>query len=65
MHHDPHFLDGLCDCDCEDCHLRLSRLCICPDCRCESEEDHADHYELAAEAEEALEAEEDWWAAQW
>lgn len=39
-HYEPHFVNGFCNCDCDQCHLQLSDQCICYDCYCESEEDH-------------------------
>ena len=43
VHYEPHFRsrDGYCQCACEDCHLRLTGSCVCPECPCEDyTEDH-------------------------
>ena len=34
-HWQPHLVDGYCQCDCDDCHLRLTRGCICQLCDCD------------------------------
>jgi hypothetical protein len=40
-HVQPHFSgDGLCQCPCDECTLRLTRACVCEYCACESQEDH-------------------------
>lgn len=44
-HFQPHFYKGLCECDCERCHLPLTGLCVCEECECDSEEDH-EYWEL-------------------
>lgn len=33
---------SLCLCPCEECTLRLTKGCICPDCPCEEDSDHAE-----------------------
>lgn len=39
---DDHFaLNGLCQCGCAECTTRLAGFCVCMDCPCESQEDHA------------------------
>lgn len=41
-HFESHLDDtGLCQCSCEDCTTRTVKFCVCEDCRCESNADHA------------------------
>lgn len=41
-HASPHFGDdGICWCPCADCRTRLAEFCLCLDCPCESDQDHA------------------------
>jgi hypothetical protein len=43
-HYDPHLdSEGFCQCNCEQCHFKLSHWCICLDCMCDPKpEDHND-----------------------
>lgn len=34
--------EGYCQCACEDCHLPLTELCVCPHCPCD-EPAHPNH----------------------
>lgn len=45
-HVEPHFgensgkVPGMCWCPCDDCTLRLTLACVCPDCPCDEQSDH-------------------------
>jgi len=48
VHATPHLVGGFCRCSCDECHLRLSRACVCEDCVCDDPMDDA-HFGLTAE----------------